>query len=123
MKSALCIQQAAVWPIIQDGDDKTRAATDRPSQVIGAHFFNPVPVMPLLEIVRGLQTGDATFEALRVFGERLGKKIVVALKDNPGFIVNLLFIPYGIVGTLRTRQLDFRKGWRDLIGRLRKAAE
>ncbi len=75
---------------------KLAAATDRPEQVIGAHFFNPVPVMPLLEIVRGLQTSEVTYQALRDFGQRLGKQIVVALKDNPGFIVNLLFVPYGL---------------------------
>ncbi len=72
------------------------AATERPEQVIGLHFFNPVPVMRLLEIVRGLQTSDATFETARVFGEALGKTIVVAEKDNPGFLVNLLFVPYGL---------------------------
>lgn len=75
---------------------KIAAATDRPDKVIGAHFFNPVPVMPLLEIVRGLQTSDASYQALRAFGERLDKRIVVAQKDNPGFIVNLLFVPYGL---------------------------
>jgi 3-hydroxybutyryl-CoA dehydrogenase len=72
------------------------AATARPERVIGMHFFNPVPVMPLLEIVRGLATSDATAAAARAFGESLGKTIVVAAKDNPGFIVNLLFVPYGL---------------------------
>jgi len=75
---------------------KLATATGRPGQVIGAHFFNPVPVMPLLEIVRGLGTSDATFEAVRAFGLGLGKQIVVAQKDNPGFIVNLLFVPYAL---------------------------
>lgn len=75
---------------------KIAAATDRPEKVIGAHFFNPVPVMPLLELVRGLQTSEESYQALRAFGERLDKRIVVALKDNPGFIVNLLFVPYGL---------------------------
>ncbi len=72
------------------------AATGRPAQVVGAHFFNPVPVMPLVEIIRGLQTSDATFEAVKAFGQALGKQVVVCLADNPGFIVNLLFIPYGL---------------------------
>jgi 3-hydroxybutyryl-CoA dehydrogenase len=72
------------------------AATKRPGQVIGLHFFNPVPVMPLLEIVRGLQTSEETYAAARAFGDALNKKIVVAVKDNPGFLVNLLFIPYGM---------------------------
>jgi 3-hydroxybutyryl-CoA dehydrogenase len=75
---------------------KLATATNRPAQVIGAHFFNPVPVMPLLEIVRGLATSDATFEAVRTLGQSLGKQIVVAVKDNPGFIVNLLFVPYSL---------------------------
>lgn len=75
---------------------KLAAATKRPEQVIGLHFFNPVPIMALLEIVRGLRTSDETFAAARAFGEGLGKTIVVASKDNPGFIVNLLFIPYGL---------------------------
>ncbi len=72
------------------------AATGRPEQVIGMHFFNPVPVMPLLELVLGLQTSPQTLAAARQLGERLGKTIVVAGKDNPGFIVNLLFIPYAL---------------------------
>ena len=72
------------------------AATKRPGQVIGLHFFNPVPVMPLLEIVRGLQTSEDTFAAARAFGDSVNKKIVVAVKDNPGFLVNLLFIPSGM---------------------------
>jgi len=72
------------------------AATQRPGQVVGLHFFNPVPVMPLLEIVRGLQTTDETFEFARTFGKVLEKTIVVAGKDNPGFIVNLLFVPYSL---------------------------
>jgi len=75
---------------------KLAAATSRPEQVLGLHFFNPVPVMPLLEIVRGVQTSDAVFERARAFGGHLGKTIVVAGKDNPGFIVNLLFVPYGM---------------------------
>jgi 3-hydroxybutyryl-CoA dehydrogenase len=91
---------------------KLAAATRRPEQVVGLHFFNPVPVMALLEIVRGLRTSDATFAAARAFGDSLGKTIVVAQKDNPGFIVNLLFIPYsldairGLVQGVATRE-DF----------------
>ena len=75
---------------------KIATATKRPDQVIGLHFFNPVPVMPLLEIVRGLQTSDETFAAAQAFGTALGKTMVVAQKDNPGFLVNLLFVPYGL---------------------------
>lgn len=75
---------------------KIAAATGRPERVIGTHFFNPVPVMPLLELVRGLATSDETYEDARALGERLGKEIVVCQKDAPGFIVNRLFIPYGL---------------------------
>jgi 3-hydroxybutyryl-CoA dehydrogenase len=69
------------------------AATKRPDKVLGLHFFNPVPIMPLLEIVRTILVSEETFETARKFGESLGKTIIVA-KDNPGFIVNLLLIPY-----------------------------
>jgi 3-hydroxybutyryl-CoA dehydrogenase len=69
------------------------AATKRPDKVLGLHFFNPVPVMPLLEMVRTILVDDETFETAREFGKSLGKTIIVA-KDNPGFIVNLLLIPY-----------------------------
>ncbi len=69
------------------------AATRRPAQVIGLHFFNPVPVMPLLEIVRALLTSDQTLEFAVAFGASLGKTTIVA-KDTPGFIVNLLLIPF-----------------------------
>jgi len=69
------------------------AATRRPAQVLGLHFMQPVPVMPLLEMVRTFLTGEEVFQRARAFGESLGKTIVVS-KDTPGFIVNLLLIPY-----------------------------
>lgn len=69
------------------------SATGRPDRVVGLHFFNPVPVMPLIEIVRGLTTSAETVDAMREFAVALGKTVVVA-KDTPGFIVNLLMIPY-----------------------------
>jgi 3-hydroxybutyryl-CoA dehydrogenase len=69
------------------------SATQRPDKVIGLHFFNPVPVMPLIEIVRGLLTSDETLDAVRALGAALKKELVIA-KDNPGFIVNLLLVPY-----------------------------
>lgn len=69
------------------------AVTQRPDRVIGLHFFNPVPIMPLIELVVGLTTSDETVAAARQFGESLGKKVIVA-KDTPGFIVNYLLIPY-----------------------------
>ncbi len=68
------------------------SATRRPAQVVGMHFFNPVPVMQLLEIVRGLQTSDATYQAALALGERLGKTVVTA-RDSPGFIVNRILVP------------------------------
>ena len=75
------------------------AATSRPEKVAGAHFFNPVPVMGLVELVRGLLTSDETMDQLRRFGEALNKKVVIA-RDTPGFIVNLLLVPY-LLGAVR----------------------
>ena len=69
------------------------SVTQRPEQVIGFHFFNPVPVMPLLEIVIGLQTAEETVALGRALAERLNKTVVIS-KDRPGFIVNRLLIPY-----------------------------
>lgn len=69
------------------------AVTGRPSQVLGLHFFNPVPVMKLIEMVIGLETSDETIATSRAFGESLGKQIIEAT-DTPGFIVNYLLIPY-----------------------------
>jgi 3-hydroxybutyryl-CoA dehydrogenase len=69
------------------------AATRRPGQILGLHFMQPVPVMPLLEIVRTFLTTDETFARAQDFGQNLGKTMVVS-KDTPGFIVNLLLIPY-----------------------------
>lgn len=67
--------------------------TRRPDKVLGLHFFNPVPVMPLLEIVRTFLTSEETYQTARRWGEGLGKTIIVA-KDTPGFIVNALLVPY-----------------------------
>ncbi|WP_376789702.1 3-hydroxyacyl-CoA dehydrogenase family protein [Thermoflexus sp.] len=69
------------------------SVTRRPEQVIGFHFFNPVPVMPLLEIVVGLKTSEETVALGRALAERLNKTVVIS-KDRPGFIVNRLLIPY-----------------------------
>ena len=69
------------------------AATGRPERVIGMHFFNPPPVMGLIELTPSLATSDDTLRFARGFGERLGKTVVVA-KDRAGFIVNRLVIPY-----------------------------
>ena len=69
------------------------AATGRPERVIGMHFFNPPPVMSLLELTPSLSTSEETVAFARSFGERVGKTVVVA-KDHAGFIVNRLVIPY-----------------------------
>jgi 3-hydroxybutyryl-CoA dehydrogenase len=69
------------------------AATKRPDKIIGMHFFNPPPIMKLLELVRGLQTSDETLEFAQAYGERLGKTTVLS-KDRAGFIVNFLLVPY-----------------------------
>jgi 3-hydroxybutyryl-CoA dehydrogenase len=68
-------------------------ATHRPDRVIGTHFFNPAPVMKLLEVVRTIATSDETLNQTRALGERLGKRVIVA-QDRGGFIVNLLLIPF-----------------------------
>ncbi len=68
------------------------AATDRPEHFIGIHFMNPVPLMELVEIIRGIATDDATFEATKAFVTRLGKQIAVS-EDFPAFIVNRILLP------------------------------
>ncbi len=68
------------------------ASTDRPEKFIGIHFMNPVPLMQLVELIRGIATEDATFEASRVLIERLGKTISVS-EDFPAFIVNRILLP------------------------------
>ncbi|TEU21836.1 MAG: 3-hydroxybutyryl-CoA dehydrogenase [Anaerolineales bacterium] len=78
--SSLCITEMA-------------SATQRDDKVLGIHFFNPVPVMPLLELVRTILTDDETLAIAQEFGQSVGKTTVVA-RDTPGFIVNRLLIPY-----------------------------
>ncbi|HTZ01098.1 MAG TPA: 3-hydroxybutyryl-CoA dehydrogenase [Xanthobacteraceae bacterium] len=68
------------------------ASTDRPERFIGIHFMNPVPLMELVEVIRGIATGDATFEATKQFITKLGKQIAVA-EDFPAFIVNRILLP------------------------------
>jgi 3-hydroxybutyryl-CoA dehydrogenase len=70
-------------------------ATSREDRVAGAHFFNPVPAMPLLELVRADGTSDATIDALRAFGEALGKQVIV-VKDTPGFATSRLGVILGL---------------------------
>ena len=69
------------------------AACGRPEKMLGLHFFNPVPLMKLVEVVRTITTSDETVETAFAFAKKLGKEPVRA-KDNSGFIVNLLLIPY-----------------------------
>ncbi len=70
------------------------AAAQGPERVLGMHFFNPVPVLPLIELVPSLRTGQSTVDAARAFAEdRLGKKTVLC-KDRAGFVVNALLVPY-----------------------------
>jgi 3-hydroxybutyryl-CoA dehydrogenase len=78
--SSLCITELA---------SKTR----RPDRFAGLHFFNPVPIMKLVEVIRGLSTSDDTYQAVFAFAQALGKQPITA-PDRPGFIVNRLLVPY-----------------------------
>lgn len=69
------------------------AQTTRPALVAGMHFMNPVPVMTLVEMVRGLQTSDETLSAVRALAERLGKSVIQS-EDRPGFLVNRMLVPF-----------------------------
>jgi len=68
------------------------ASTDRPTRFIGMHFMNPVPVMKLVELIRGLATDDGTYQAIRELAEKLGKTTAMA-EDFPAFIVNRILLP------------------------------
>lgn len=70
------------------------ASTNRPDKVCGMHFFNPVPLMRLVEIIRGYATSDETITISRELAERMGKVTVEVKKDSPGFIVNRIMIPH-----------------------------
>ncbi|NMM81434.1 3-hydroxybutyryl-CoA dehydrogenase [Acidovorax sp. SRB_14] len=71
---------------------KLAAATGRADRFIGMHFFNPVPMMALVEIIRGLQTSDATHDAVKALSETLGKS-PITVKNAPGFVVNRILVP------------------------------
>jgi len=71
---------------------KLATATDRPDRFIGMHFFNPVPVMALVELIRGLQTSDGTVAAAEGFAKRIGK-VAITAKNSPGFAVNRILCP------------------------------
>ncbi len=87
-EDAILASNTSSLPIIE-----IARVTKRPDRVIGTHFFNPAPVMRLLEVVRTIATSDRTLEETRALGERLGKRVIVA-QDRGGFIVNLLLIPF-----------------------------
>ena len=78
--SSLCIQELA-------------ARTRRPDRFAGLHFFNPVPIMKLVEVIRALTTSDDTYQQVFAFAQSLGKEPITA-PDKPGFIVNRLLVPY-----------------------------
>jgi 3-hydroxybutyryl-CoA dehydrogenase len=85
---AILASNTSSIPIIQ-----LASSTRRADQVLGMHFMNPVPFMPLIEFVRALTTSEVTLQTAQSFGESLGKRIIVS-RDRAGFIVNFLLIPY-----------------------------
>jgi 3-hydroxybutyryl-CoA dehydrogenase len=105
------------------------AATDRPERFIGMHFMNPVPLMELVELVRGIATGDETFEAARSFAGKLGKKVAVS-EDFPAFMVHRILLPmineaiytlYEGVGTVEAIDTAMRLGANHPMGPLQLA--
>jgi 3-hydroxybutyryl-CoA dehydrogenase len=105
------------------------ASTDRPERFIGIHFMNPVPVMQLVELIRGIATGDETFEASKEYISRLGKSITVA-EDFPAFIVNRILLPmineavytlYEGVGNVESIDMAMRLGANHPMGPLQLA--
>lgn len=72
---------------------KIAGVTKRPDKVAGMHFMNPVPLMKLVEGIRGLQTSDETFSAIKALAEKMDKTFVESTKDMPGFIVNRILMP------------------------------
>ncbi len=72
------------------------ASTGRPDKICGMHFFNPVPLMKLVEIIRGYSTSDETIKATTELAKKMGKLTVEVKKDSPGFIVNRIMIPHMI---------------------------
>jgi len=87
-KDAILATNSSVLSIID-----MAVSTKRPDKVLGMHFFNPAPIMKLLEIVRTIATSDETIEVCQEFGKSVGKTPVIA-PDKPGFIVNRIWIPY-----------------------------
>ena len=75
------------------------AFTERPDRFVGLHFFNPVPLMKLVEVVKTVRTSQETIDSAMAFAQKIGKKPILA-KDSPGFVVNLLLVPY-LLGAIR----------------------
>jgi 3-hydroxybutyryl-CoA dehydrogenase len=105
------------------------SATDRPEQFIGIHFMNPVPLMQLVELVRGIATGEATFQTVKAFIGKIGKTATVA-EDFPAFIVNRILMPmineaiytlYEGVGTVESIDTAMRLGANHPMGPLQLA--
>jgi len=69
------------------------SVTSRPEKVLGMHFFSPVPMMPLLELVKGYKTSVETYEFAREVGEKFGKRMITAERDYPGFLMNRIWLP------------------------------
>jgi 3-hydroxybutyryl-CoA dehydrogenase len=105
------------------------AVTDRPERFMGLHFMNPVPVMKLVELIRGIATEETTFSAVRTFAEKLGKN-TVSSEDFPAFIVNRILIPmineaiytlYEGVGTVKAIDVAMKLGANHPMGPLELA--
>jgi len=105
------------------------AVTDRPERFMGLHFMNPVPVMKLVELIRGIATDEATFSSVRIFAEKLGKN-TVSSEDFPAFIVNRILIPmvneaiytlYEGVGNVRAIDVAMKLGANHPMGPLELA--
>jgi len=131
--SALCpmLKPEAIIGTNTSSISITRLAstTDRPERFIGIHFMNPVPLMELVELIRGIATGDQTFEITRTFVRKLGKTVAVA-EDFPAFIVNRILLPmineaiytlYEGVGTVEAIDTAMRLGANHPMGPLQLA--
>jgi 3-hydroxyacyl-CoA dehydrogenase len=99
-KDALFASNTSSFPIA-----KMAAASGRPKQFVGLHFFNPVQLMKLVEVVRTQDTSEEVFASARAFGESCGKT-PVACKDTPGFVVNRLLVPYLVQSLLLLERGD-----------------
>jgi len=100
-KEAVIASNTSSIPIM-----KLAMATQRPQQVVGMHFFNPVPVLPLVEIVVSLHTSEETIRAVTDVAEKRLEKLVIKSQDRAGFIVNALLIPY-LLSAIRMLESGF----------------